>query len=150
MIFKLSISDFTNVPFAILSNIPTRSSALLYASEDKRAMSAPVACMSNNFFDNTSLQVGIFVVVSFIALLLTKKIVNKVKNKQIIPTNLDRVIGKIGIVTETISPLKIGEVKVDGKRWSAVSDTEIKLNEKVKILAIDGVKLKCQRVEEKN
>ena len=102
------------------------------------------------FFDNASLQVGIFVVVSFIALLLTKKIVNKVKNKQIIPTNLDRVIGKIGIVTETISPLKIGEVKVDGKRWSAVSDTEIKLNEKVKILAIDGVKLKCQRVEEKN
>ena len=86
------------------------------------------------FFDNTSLQVGIFVVVSFIALLLTKNIVNKVKNKQIIPTNLDRVIGKIGIVTETISPLKIGEVKVDGKRWSAVSDTEIKLNEKVKIL----------------
>lgn len=102
------------------------------------------------FFDNTSLQIGIFVVVSFIALLLTKKFVNKVKNKQIIPTNLDRVIGKIGIVTETISPLKIGEVKVDGKRWSAVSDTEIKLNEKVKILSIDGVKLKCQRVEEKN
>ena len=102
------------------------------------------------FFDNASLQVGIFVVVSFIALLLTKKFVNKVKNKQIIPTNLDRVIGKIGIVTETISPLKIGEVTVDGKRWSAVSDTEIKLNEKVKILAIDGVKLKCQRVEEKN
>ena len=79
-----------------------------------------------------------------------KKFVNKVKNKQIIPTNLDRVIGKIGIVTETISPLKIGEVTVDGKRWSAVSDTEIKLNEKVKILAIDGVKLKCRRVEEKN
>ena len=46
------------------------------------------------FFDNASLQVGIFVVVSFIALLFTKKFVNKVKNKQISPTNLDRVIGK--------------------------------------------------------
>ena len=114
------------------------------------AIGSLVSFFVSLFTDNTSLQIGIFVVVSFIALLLTKKFVNKVKNKQIIPTNLDRVIGKIGIVTETISPLKIGEVKVDGKRWSAVSDTEIKLNEKVKILAIDRVKLKCQRGEEKN
>ena len=97
------------------------------------------------FFDNTSLQVGIFVVVSFIALLLTKKIVNKVKNKQIIPTNLDRVIGKIGIVTETISPLKIGEVKVDGKKWTAYSDEKIDVHEKVKVLQINGVKLKVKK-----
>ena len=96
------------------------------------AIGSLVSFFVSLFSNNTSLQIGIFVLVSFIALLLTKKFVNKVKNKQIIPTNLDRVIGEIGIVTETISPLKIGEVKVDGKRWSAVSDTEIKLNEKVK------------------
>lgn len=114
------------------------------------AIGALASFLISLFSDNTSWQIGVFVVVSFIALLLTKSIVNKIKNKQIIPTNLDRVIGEVGIVTETISPLKIGEVKVDGKRWSAVSDTEIKINEKVKILAIDGVKLKCQRVEEKN
>ena len=70
---------------------------------------------------------------------------------ELVTVNLVTIWFAIGsLVTETISPLKIGEVKVDGKRWSAVSDTEIKLNEKVKILAIDGVKLKCQRVEEKN
>ncbi len=114
------------------------------------AIGALASFLISVFSDNTSWQIGVFVVVSFIALLLTKSIVNKIKNKQIIPTNLDRVIGEVGIVTESISLLKIGEVKVDGKRWSAVSDTEIKLNEKVKILAIDGVKLKCQRVEEKN
>ena len=114
------------------------------------AIGALASFLISLFSDNTSWQIGVFVVVSFITLLLTKSIVNKIKNKQIIPTNLDRVIGEVGIVTECISPLKIGEVKVDGKRWSAVSDTEIKINEKVKILAIDGVKLKCQRVEEKN
>ena len=102
------------------------------------------------FCDNSSLQVGVFVVVSFVCLLLTKKVINKVKNKKVIPTNLDRVIGEIGIVTEDIVPEKVGEVKVDGKKWSAISDTEIKINEKVKILAIDGVKLKCQKLEEKN
>ena len=114
------------------------------------AIGALASFLISVFSDNTSWQIGVFVVVSFIALLLTKSIVNKIKNKQIIPTNLDRVIGEVGIVTESISLLKIGEVKVDGKRWSAVSDTEIKINEKVKILAIDGVKLKCQKVEEKN
>ena len=31
-----------------------------------------------------------------------------------------------------------------------IEKSDDKLNEKVKILAIDGVKLKCQRVEEKN
>lgn len=114
------------------------------------AIGSLVSFFVSLFSSNTSLQIGIFVLVSFIALLLTKKVVNKVKNKKVIPTNLDRVIGEIGIVTEAIAPEKVGEVKVDGKRWSAISDTEIKLNEKVKILAIDGVKLKCQRVEEKN
>ena len=102
------------------------------------------------FFDNTSLQVGIFVVVSFIALLLTKNIVNKVKNKQIIPTNLDRVIGKIGIVTETISPLKIGEVKVDGKLWSAISEKKILKNKLVKVKTIKGVKLVVEEVREED
>lgn len=114
------------------------------------AIGSLVSFFVSLFSDNTSLQIGIFVLISFIALLLTKKVVNKLKNKKVIPTNLDRVIGEIGIVTDDIAPEKVGEVKVDGKRWSAISDTEIKSNEKVKILAIDGVKLKCQRVEEKN
>ena len=114
------------------------------------AIGALASFFGSLFCDNSSLQVGVFVVVSFVCLLLTKKVINKVKNRKVMPTNLDRVIGVIGIVTEDIVPEKVGEVKVDGKKWSAVSDTEIKINEKVKILAIDGVKLKCQRVEEKN
>ena len=40
-------------------------------------------------------------------------------------TNLDRVIGMRGIVTEDITTLNPGEVKVDGKRWTAISDTDI-------------------------
>lgn len=100
--------------------------------------------------DNVSLQMGVFVLVSVISLVILRNILMKVKNKKMIPTNLDRVIGDAGIVTEEINPFGIGEVKVDGKRWSAISDKKIEVNSKVRILAIEGVKLKCQKIEEKN
>lgn len=100
--------------------------------------------------DNISLQMGVFVLVSVISLVILRNILMKVKNKKMIPTNLDRVIGDAGIVTEEINPFGIGEVKVDGKRWSAISDKKIEVNSKVRILAIEGVKLKCQKIEEKN
>ena len=40
------------------------------------------------------------------------------------------------------------EIKVDGKRWSATSNTTLKVGEKVKILKINGVKVEVERWEE--
>ena len=62
-------------------------------------------------------------------------------------TNLDRVIGKIGVVTERITKRNPGEVKVDGKFWMAVSDHAIKEGTEVEILSIDGVKLHCKEIQ---
>lgn len=95
-------------------------------------------------------QMLMFVGVSLISLLLTKKFVKKVRGKEIEHTNLDRVIGKIGIVTEEITKLEPGEVKVDGKKWSAVSTKKINVGSKVEILSIDGVKLNVKEVKEEN
>ena len=53
-----------------------------------------------------------------------------------------------GIVTEEITKTKIGEVKVDGKRWSAISNELIKAGEEVIIERIDGVKLIVRKGEE--
>ena len=50
-----------------------------------------------------------------------------------------------GIVTEKISKNNPGEVKVDGKRWSAISTEKINVNDEVLIEAIDGVKLKVRK-----
>ena len=55
-----------------------------------------------------------------------------------------------GIVTEEISKLNPGEVKVDGKRWTAISDKKIKKDSKVEILAIEGVKLLVKEVKEED
>lgn len=97
---------------------------------------------------NTMLEIIVFIVSSFLLLLLTKPLIKKIKVKKVEATNLDMVINKIGIVTEDINQDKIGEVKVLGKRWSAYSSTEIKKDEKVKILSIDGVKLKVEKIGE--
>lgn len=95
-------------------------------------------------------QIAMFVGVSFISLLLTRRFVNKVRGGKIEATNLDRVIGKIGVVTEEITKLDPGEVKVDGKRWSAISTKKIKVGSKVEILSIDGVKLNVKEVKEED
>lgn len=53
-----------------------------------------------------------------------------------------------GIVTEKITKNSPGEVKVDGKRWMAISDKTINVDNDVKILEIDGVKLKVEKWED--
>lgn len=113
------------------------------------AVGALAAGLVSYFIDNMMIQIAVFIIVSAISLLLTNKFVEKLRNGKIVPTNLDRVIGKIGIVTEEITKLEPGEVKVDGKRWSAVSTKKIKVGRKVEILSIDGVKLHVKEVEEK-
>lgn len=102
------------------------------------------------FVQDVSWQIALFILVSFVSLLLTKKFVRKIHNSEVIPTNLDRVIGQIGVVTEEINKLEPGEVKVDGKRWSAISSKKIYVGSKVEILSIDGVKLNVKEVEEEN
>lgn len=102
------------------------------------------------FINNVTLQTATFVAVSAISLLLTKDFVKKIRGNKVVATNLDRVIGQIGIVTEEINELEPGEVKVDGKRWSAISSEKIKVGSKVEILSIDGVKLNVKQVKEEN
>ena len=98
--------------------------------------------------DNLMLHLAVFTISSILLLLLTKPFVKKMKKRDKIPTNLDMVIGKKGIVTETIEKDGIGEVKVLGKKWSAYSDKEIEENSKVKVLSINGVKLKVEEIKE--
>lgn len=87
------------------------------------------------------IQFAVFVILGIVLLLTTRKSLEKMLNKTKQKTNLDRVVDMIGIVTEDITPNKSGEVKVDGKRWTAISDKEIVKGCNVRILKIDGVKL---------
>ena len=99
------------------------------------------------FIDNYLIQFGIFVIGGFLLLVFTRSyLLNKI-NIGAIKTNLDRVIDSVGIVTEEIKNNKPGEVKVDGKKWTAISNKEIEKGKNVLIKRIEGVKLIVEEID---
>ncbi len=110
--------------------------------------SAFVSLVLSFFIDNFLIQFGVFVILGIILLVTTRSWLNKVIKPKNHKTNLDRVVGMQGIVTEEITRTKAGEVKVDGKRWTAISNQMIQVDSIVKILDIDGVKLKVEKWED--
>ena len=103
--------------------------------------SAIVALILSFFVPNFYVQFATFVILGIILLITTRPILNKVIVPKKTKTNLDRVIGMTGIVTEEIKKNSVGEVKVDGKKWSAISKSRINVGDEVIIKNIDGVKL---------
>ena len=90
------------------------------------------------------LQVVVFFIMSIAALFVTRPLVRKWGTARATATNADRVLGSIGRVTETIdNTIPMGEVYVDGKRWSARSEngSVIKPDTLVRITRMEGVRL---------
>lgn len=91
---------------------------------------------------------AIFVIIGVILMITTRKSLLKVLKVKKENTNLDRIIGKKGVVTEEIDKDNIGEVKVDGKLWSAYSKQTLPKGTIIKVLEINSVKLKVEKWEE--
>ncbi len=83
-------------------------------------------------------QMGIFIVVSAILLPLTRKMAKKLTKESPQITNIDAIIGKVGLVIKTIDLDKAGQLKVNGEIWRAVSEEVIKEHEKATILKVVG------------
>ena len=111
-------------------------------------ISGIVSLILSFFINDFIIQFSVFVILGMLLLITTRSWLNKVFKINKYKTNLDRVIGMQGIVTEKITKNSPGEVKVDGKRWMAVSDKTINVDNDVKILEIDGVKLKVEKWED--
>lgn len=91
------------------------------------------------------LQMVWFLVVSVVALALTRPLVKKYVNGRVQPTNADALIGRDCVVTEDIDNIAgIGAVKVDGKVWTARSiddNLRFQAGSIVTAVRIEGVKL---------
>lgn len=112
------------------------------------AIGALGGMVTSYFTENVTIQIIVFIIVSVIALLVTRPFVTKIRKRKITPTNLDRVIGKEGIVTKEILKNSYGEVKVAGNKWTATSKKEIEEGKEVRVLKIEGVKLLVEEIEE--
>lgn len=85
-------------------------------------------------------QVVVFLGVSIVLLALTRPIARKRLNDKTEKTNVDALIGQTGIVEEKITQYKTGQVKADGKVWTAACETgEIDEGTVVVIKSIKGV-----------
>ena len=90
------------------------------------------------------IQIVIFVAVTIITLIATRPLVRKRINFKAEKTNADRCIGASAVVCEEINNLEAkGQVKVDGKTWTARSSdgSIIPENTVVTVEKIEGVKL---------
>lgn len=90
------------------------------------------------------IQIIVFVVVSALALAVTRPLVRKIVNRKAVPTNADMVIGQTGVVIDRIDNIaETGLVKVGGSVWTARTQdgSVIEKNENVTVQEIRGVKL---------
>lgn len=107
-----------------------------------------VAMILSFFIQDQAIVTTIFILLGILLLIVSRPIVRRLRSKSGEKTNLDRIIGATGIVMEDITKNEVGEVKVDGKRWSAISKNKIEKGETVKVLKIDGVKLIVEKESE--
>lgn len=97
------------------------------------------------------LQLVVFFVVSIGCMIAARPLVAKYINQTTVPTNADRVLGATARVTEAIdNTVPVGAVYVDGKTWSARSETEevIAVGTMVRVTRMEGVRLFVEELKE--
>lgn len=93
--------------------------------------------------DSYIIQGLVFAVVSIILIPLTRPLAKKITKPSPVITNVDGLIGKFGYVKNEVSD-KAGQIVVDDQVWQARAATVIAPDKKVKVLAIEGAKLKVE------
>ena len=107
------------------------------------AVGAAIAAMLGA---GTVVQIVVFLAASIILLVLTKPLVQKKLNNKTDKTNVNAVIGMEGIAESDISPYAPGQVRADGKVWTAKCTTEeITKGDIVVIKSIKGVTLTVEK-----
>ncbi len=115
------------------------------------ALGSLCALLVSLFIENIWAEIGVFLLVSIVTLLLLRPLANRYfSEKDMKHTNLDLVVGADGVVLEEIDNLFAkGQVKVRGQVWSARSQSgqPIPVGTVVTVLRIEGVKVFVQPKE---
>ncbi len=101
--------------------------------------------------DSLLIQMIVFLAVSLLLLFFTRPIAKKFYNSKRTKTNVDSVIGEQCKVTEAIDNFNgTGIVLLNGLEWTARSkdETVIETGARVKVCAVDGVKVIVEKVTE--
>ena len=112
------------------------------------APGAVIGIITDYFNLDVVWQIGIFLVVSAVAIFVSQKYLRKF-TRAAAKTNIEAIIGEKCIVTERIDNFAgVGQVKIKGQIWSARGVEEnavFEPGEILSIVAIEGVKLICKK-----
>ena len=112
------------------------------------ALAAIVAALLGG---NVIVQVTVFLAVAIALLASLRGIVRKHFTPRLVRTNVDSVIGSVGVVTTPVNNVAaLGRVTIGGMEWSARSTTGDPLPEgaQVRVDRIEGVKVFVSMAEE--
>ncbi|MGD9495667.1 MAG: NfeD family protein [Armatimonadota bacterium] len=83
-----------------------------------------------------------FAVSTSILLYLGRPLARRLQDQKLIPSNVDSMVGRAGIVLETIDPMRnTGRVRIDSDEWRARADERIEPGERVCVLGVEGTTL---------
>jgi membrane protein implicated in regulation of membrane protease activity len=110
------------------------------------AVGSVFAAAAAYFNISSWIEFVVFIVVSILSLYLIRPIFKKMMSKsETVNSNIDALIGTTAVVTERVTPLRVGLVRVLGEIWRAESDIELETGETVKIKNIDGTTLTVKK-----
>jgi membrane protein implicated in regulation of membrane protease activity len=111
------------------------------------AIGSVFAAVAACFVVSNLLQFTVFIIISIVSLCLVRPIFKKMISKsKTVSSNVDALINAEAVVTEKITPLKAGFVKVSSEIWRAESDIEIAVGETVIIKKVSGTMLIVKKI----
>lgn len=126
------------IVMAIMEGVTTQLVSIWFV------LGALAAAVVGFFVPLFTVQFAVFAIVSLLCLAVTRPLVKKAKKTKFVPTNADRNIGRIAVVTEEINnTMGTGRAKLGGESWTAraADDSIIPVGSEVKVESISGVKL---------
>ena len=105
---------------------------------------AVAAALTALLTDSLIAQVFVFAVVTLFFVLVTRPIAVRKLNNRTVKTNVDALVGKNAVAESDVDGLNRGEVRIDGKVWTAVpaeGSAVIRKGDVVKVTGVEGVKL---------
>ncbi|MFQ5498967.1 MAG: NfeD family protein [Candidatus Zixiibacteriota bacterium] len=98
--------------------------------------------------ENYYMQASVFALVSIVLLPFTRILAKRITKESPQKSNVDALIGKVGLVTKAIDKDLGGQVQLEGEVWTAVADEQIAIDSKVTVLSISGTKVHVEKKQD--